>query len=574
MKRNKLLTTVAGVATLAITLTACGNKAPEQGDDTKKPEGDLNNKATEVIKAEDASKNPEAAKNRKDTIVIGIDKPEGVFNPAYYESVYDRYVADAMFAYIADIKHDGKLEDGLGSVKLSEDGLTYTITLKDGVKWSDGTPITTDDLEFSFFVKSDKAYDGPSDYSSLKIKGWAAYHDGTSDKIEGLEKVDAKTLKVTLEEVNVSAIYDIGNFQPIPKEFYGKHYKQGEADKLQSVHRTPELFSGPYKLKEYKEGQSITLEANENYYKGKAKIPNLIYKVTNKNTAMQLLETGEVDINALTVSTENVSQIKTKGFLDQHIYPTNGYGYVAFNHRKEALKDVKVRQAIAYALNRKAITDTVYKGYADVINIPQTRVSSAYTDDVEKYEFDKEKANSLLDEAGWKKGSDGIREKDGKKLSLKFLASTPNEVNDALLNIAVGDFKEVGIDFKAEQMDFDTIRTKTKQEDGDYDMYFMAWGLTPDPDSSTIFKTGGSQNKIGYSNAKVDEFLTKGLKATNQADRDKIYQDMYKELNKDLPYIFVYQRRDMWVVNSRIKNVDVSPYREFTTDLAKYEIEQ
>lgn len=573
MKRNKLLTTVAGVATLAITLTACGNKAPEQGDDAKKPEGDLNNKATEVIKAEDPSKNPEAAKNRKDTIVIGIDAPDGIFNPAYHESQYDRYVADSMFAYIAYVKHDGTLEDGLGSIALSEDGLTYTITLKDGVKWSDGTPITTDDLEFSFFVKADKAYDGPSDISALKIKGLSAYHDGTSDKIEGIEKVDAKTLKVTLEEVNASAIYDMA-FQPMPKAFYGQHYKQGEGDKLQAVHRTPELFSGAYKLKEYKEGQSVILEANENFFQGKAKIPNLIYKVTNKNTAMQLLETGEVDINALTVSTENVSQIKSKGFLDQHIYPTNGYGYMAFNHRKEALKDVKVRQAIAHALNREAIVQNVYKGYANVINIPQSKVSWAYTDDVDKYEFDKEKANSLLDEAGWKKGADGMREKDGNKLSIKFLASTPNEVNDAILAIAKGDFKDVGIEFLPEQMDFNTVRAKVKQADGDYDMYFMAWGLTPDPDPTTIFKTGGSQNEIGYSNAKVDELISKGLKATKQEDRKVIYQDMYKELNKDLPYIFVYQRRDMWVVNSRIKNVDVSPYRDFTIDLGKYEIEQ
>lgn len=574
MKRNKILATVAGVATLAITLTACGSKAPEQSGEQSKPEGDLTNKATEVIKAEDTSKNPEAAKNRKDTIVIGIEAPDGVFNPAYRESVYDRYVADAMFSYIADIKHDGTLEDSLGSVKPSEDGLTYTITLKDGVKWSSGNPITSDDLEFTMLVKSDAKYDGPSDYSALNIKGWAAYHDGTSDKISGIEKVDAKTLKVTLEEVNASAIYDMGNFQPMPKEFYGKHYKQGEGDKLQAVHRTPEVFSGPYKLKEYKEGQSVTFEANENFFRGKAKIPNLIYKVTNKNTAMQLLETGEVDINALTVSVENVSQIKTKGFLDQHIFPTNGYGYMAFNHRREALKDVKVRQAIAYALNREAITQNVYKGYANVINIPQSKVSWAYTDDVEKYEFNLDKANALLDEAGWKKGSDGIREKDGKRLSLKFLASTPNEVNDAILAIAAGDFKQAGIEFKPEQMDYNTVKAKVKQENGDYDMYFMAWNLTPDPDGTTVFKTAGSQNQNGYSNAKVDEFLEKGLRATSQDERAKIYQEMYKELNKDLPYIFVYQRRDMWVVNSRIKNVDVSPYRDFAADLYKYEIEQ
>ncbi|MBU5592051.1 peptide ABC transporter substrate-binding protein [Clostridium sp. MSJ-4] len=572
MKRNKLLATLAGVTTLAVTLTACGSKEPAQ-DEGKKVEGDLTNKTTEVIKAEDPSKSPDTANSRKDTIVIGIDDTKGVFNPLYAKTAYDQYVVKAMFASIMDVKLDGSLEPALGDVKASEDLKTYTITLKDGLKWNDGKPITTDDIEFSFMVLSDKKFDGNFDMPNLNVKGWREYNEGTSDKISGLEKVDDKVIKIHLEEPNSAALYDVA-IRPIPKHFYSQYYSQGEADKLMQVHRAPGVFSGPYKLKDFKQGQSATLEANENYYKGKAKIPNLIYKVTNKQTAMQQLETGEVDMNILTVNPENIEQAKGKGFLDLSIYPTNGYGYIAFNHRNEALKDQKVRQALTFGLDRKAIVDNVYKGYADVINIPESKVSLYFTDDVEKYEYNAEKANQLLDEAGWKKGSSGIREKDGKKLTLKFLASTPNEVNEAIIPIAKENYKALGIEFNPEQMDFNTISTKVEDENADYDMYFMAWGLTPEPDSSAIFKTKGALNRNGYSNPKIDELLSKGTKTNKFEERKKVYHEFYKEVNKDLPYIFVYQRRDMWAVNARVKGVNISPYRDFTYDLDKYELQQ
>lgn len=574
MKRNKLLAALAGVTTLAVTLTACGSKGDNATDD-KKPDTELKDQTVQIIKGESPDKLPDAAKNRKDTLIIGIDAPDGVFNPIYSESAYDNYVNGSMFAGLLDVKKDGDVEPGLAEkYEISQDGKTYTFTLRKDLKWSDGQPITTDDVELSFLIKADKSYDGPSDLSSIGIKGFKDYNEGSADKIAGIEKVDKQVIKITLDEVNASAIYDLAG-APLPKHFYGKLYKKGEADKLKEVHRKPEVFSGAYKLKEYKEGQTVTLVANENYYKGKAKIPNLVFKTTNKNTAMQLLETGEVDINALTVKAENVEQVKSKGFLDAHIFPTNGYGYMAFNQRSPKFKDPKVRQAMAYALNRKAVVDTVYKGYADVINIPQSKVSWAYTDEnVEHYDYNTEKANQLLDEAGWKKGANGIREKDGVKLEIKFLASTPNEVNEAIIPIATDDYKAVGIDFKPEQMDFNTVRSKVKARGLDYDMYFMAWGLTPEPDVATIFKTNGSQNENGYSNPKVDELLKKGTQVVNKDERKKVYQEMYRELNKDLPYIFMYQRRDMWVTNSRVKNFQVSPYRDFTYDFEKYELQQ
>lgn len=576
MQRKKLLAFAASAMTLAVTLTACGNKPSAPVDNPNK--GELSNKsAVEKIEAASPEKLPDTAKNRKDTIIIGIDEPKGVFNPFYYTTAYDDYVLSSIFAPLFAYKEDGDLDPVLAEkYEISQDGKTYTYTLKKDLKWSDGKPITSKDIEFSYKVMADGKYTGRSDVESTTLKGVKEYREGTANNISGIKIIDDRTISFTLEDTLASAKYDL-NLKPIPEHYYGQNYKQGEADKVEALHRKPIVSSGPYKFKEFTPGQQVVLEANESYVLGKAKIPNLIYRVTNKNTALQLLGTGEVDINALTVTPENVQQVKDKGFLTALIYPTNGYGYIGFNCASPKLKDEKVRQALAYGLDRKSIVQRVYKGYADVINIPQSKVSWAYTDDVEKYEFSTEKANKLLDEAGWKKGADGIREKDGVKLKLNFLASTPNEVNDAIIPIAQQNYKQLGIEFVPEQMDFNSVMDKTRKAKDEnkpelYDMYFAAWGLTPEPDSTTIFGTGKVDNRGVYSNKKVDELLAKGLRTIDPTERKKVYQDLYKELNRDLPYIYVYNRRDMWVTNSRVKNYKASSYRYFYSDMHNFEL--
>ena len=187
--------------------------------------------------------------------------------------------------------------------------------------------------------------------------------------------------------------------------------------------------------------------------------------------------------------------------------------------------------------------------------------------------YDKEKASKLLDEAGWKVGSDGIREKDGKKFEIKFTASTPNPVNDAIIPVAQANYKEIGIKFEAEQMDFNAVREQVTS--GKAQMFFMAWGLTPKIDDTGVFGTGGAQNKTGYSNPELDELFLKGLQETDTEKRKAIYADVYELINEDLPYIFMYQRRDMWAVNSRVKGFEnqITPYKNFTYSLNKLTLE-
>ncbi|MBU3102585.1 ABC transporter substrate-binding protein [Clostridium gasigenes] len=569
--KKKLISILTVALSCMLVLGGCGGK----GKTTEKTSDEVKSGPVEgYAKATDSSKNVSLAKDRKDTLVIGINAPEGIFNPLYSESAYDMYIMESMFTGMIAPDEKGLPVEALAeSYKISEDGKTYSFKLRDGLKFDDGTPLTTEDVAFTFTAGCDKEYDGVADFvNTTKIKGAKAYKEGTASTIEGIKVVDDKNIEFTLEEVNADAIYDF-TAQILSKAYYGKGYTQGHLNYIKDLHAKP-LGCGAYKFVENKPGQEVDLVANENYYLGKVKIPNLIYKVTSETTRIQMLQTGEIDMDMVTVNQDNVGKLQEAGFLDLHVFPTNGYGYIGFNMKDEKFTDVKVRQALTYGLNRKEIVEAVYAGgYADVINVPQSKESWAYSKPKNDYAYDKEKAGKLLDEAGWKVGSDGIREKDGKKLEIKFTASTPNDVNDAIIPVAQANYQEIGIKFEAEQMDFNAVREQVTS--GKAQMFFMAWGLTPKIDNTGILGTGGAQNKTGYSNPELDALFLKGLQETDTEKRKAIYADVYELINKELPYIFMYQRRDMWAVNSRVKGFEnqITPYKNFTYSLNKLTLE-
>lgn len=520
---------------------------------------------------------PSAAKNRTDTLVVGIVNPQGVFNPYLYDSAYDGDIIKAIWSPLLEINFDGTVKDGIANMPtVSEDGKTYTFTLKDGVKWQDGIPVTSDDFEFTFKYLMDKTYAGRFERDGLDIEGWEAYRDGTSDSISGFKKIDDKTFSVTLDTPNAKSIYYFAGFYPLAKHVYGVDYVQGDAKALDKYNRTP-FGNGAYKFVNYKDGEEVTLVANEYFYKGEPKTKNLVFKVVNETNQLLLLQNGDIDIirQGLTVTDENLQLLDQLGYASAGITDNLGYGYIAINHGSEIMQDQKVRKALAYGLDREAVVQTAFGDQGEVINVPQSKVSWAFPEDgdFETYPYDPEKAKALLEEAGWKVGSDGIREKDGKKLSLKFLASSPNSVNDALVPIMIQNYKDIGIELKAEQMEFRTLLEKQKEAmEGkfNYDLAFLAWGLTPDPDASTVFGTNGSSNKVLYSNPKVDELLKKALYEMDQAKRAELYAELYKELADDLPYIFLYQRKNMDAALSRVKGIDgVTPYRSFIDDIEK-----
>ncbi|MCB2300538.1 ABC transporter substrate-binding protein [Clostridium tagluense] len=560
---------VAGFLSLAMSMTLLfsGCSKSSSGGAGK----DL--KASEVMAAVNPEKVPPTAANRKDTIIIGFTAPEGKFNPIYGGTTDDGYVTDLVFEGLMSNDIQGN-PTGLVAKewKISEDNKTYTFTLNKDIKFSNGEKLTAKDVEFTYTALCDPKYDGPRADAVEKLAGYKEYNKGDAKTVTGIKVIDDYTISFTLTEVKAPALIGDFGYGIMCKNYYA--FEKGNTAKLKELFLKP-MGSGPYLFKGYKAGQEADFEKNPTYWKGEAKINKLILKVTNAQTAIQSLSAGEVDIDRIGTSPENIQMVKTAGFVNMQMYPDNGYGYIGLNLKDEKLKDVKVRQALTYGLNRKGFIDAKYKGYAEVCNAPVSQVSWAYTDDINKYAYDPVKANALLEEAGWIKKDDGFRYKGGKKFIIHWMTYKGSKYVDMLIPIVKENWKAIGIDVIPELVEFNTLCTKVYDEQK-FEMFNMSWRLSIDPDPSGIFsekqaKLGGF-NAGSWVNPESEKLMADALKTTDTKERKKLYGEWFKLFTADVPYILLDQSKEMWAVSSRVKGIDLSPYIKFTQQIAKAEL--
>ncbi|EEL72858.1 Oligopeptide transporter, periplasmic-binding protein [Bacillus mycoides] len=547
-------------------LSACGGQEDTASTEPVKQQ-DLKNIKIEKIAATDKTKVPDKAKNRKDTLVVGISKPGGVFLPYFQQNGWDGNVTSVIFASLVSTDKQGKPTPELAEKwDVSSDQLTYTFHLRKDLKFSDGSPLTADDVAFTLTLLHDKAYEGEIDISQYAVKGGKEYKEGKATSIEGIQVVDPQTIKITTEKVNSQTLTALGG-PVLSKAYYGKDYKQNTSlDYLKELYGKP-IAAGPYKFEKYIPGQEVRFVANENYYAGKPKIPNFIYKITAGDTKLQLFQTGEVDYTGLGTGDEILEQAKGLQFANIQIETAASFNYIYMNNNKPYLKDKKVRQALIYGLDRKKYVDTALKGYGTVANVPIHPTSWAYTEEgVNKYEYDKEKAKKLLDEAGWKAGSDGIREKDGQKLKLSYFGPSSAKDSDLLIPIAKENYKEIGVEFNPEFMDFNTMLSKVNK--GDYDLASVSTPITSDPsETAGEYLSGVNEKSLGYKNAKVDELIKKGIETVDIEKRKPIYKELYKELSDDPPVILLNYRRTITGYNGNIKGIDPEKYNSISANL-------
>ncbi|MBF7149700.1 MULTISPECIES: ABC transporter substrate-binding protein [Bacillus] len=550
----------------SLVLSACGGQEDTASTESVKQQ-DLKNIKIEKIAATDKTKVPDKAKNRKDTLVVGISKPGGVFLPYFQQNGWDGNVTSVIFASLVSTDKQGKPIPELAEKwDVSSDQLTYTFHLRKDLKFSDGSPLTADDVAFTLTLLHDKAYEGEIDISQYAVKGGKEYKEGKATSIEGIQVVDPQTIKITTEKVNSQAIFVLGG-TVLSKAYYGKDYKQNTSlDYLKELYGKP-IAAGPYKFEKYIPGQEVRFVANENYYAGKPKISNFIYKITSGDTKLQLFQTGEVDYTGLGTGDEILEQAKGLEFANIQIETAASFSYIYMNNNKPYLKDKKVRQALIYGLDRKKYVDTALKGYGTVANVPIHPTSWAYTEEgVNKYEYDKEKAKKLLDEAGWKVGSDGVREKDGQKLKLSYFGPSSAKDSDLLIPIAKENYKEIGVEFNPEFMDFNTMLSKVNK--GDYDLASVSTPITSDPsETAGEYLSGVNDKSLGYKNAKVDELIKKGIETVDIEKRKPIYKELYKELSDDPPVILLNYRRTITGYNGNIKGIDSEKYNSISANL-------
>lgn len=562
MKKKALACLLAAV--MALSLAACGSGSDNKKTSEKTESQDTNTSleaTNQLIEAEDPSALPETAAKRKDTLIAGVADFAGVFNPVYWEANEDMQVVLATNASLSVNDDKGEIVDGTASMSVSEDGKVYTYKLTKE-KYNDGSDVKAEDYVNWYKVVADPSYDGYQDISKVNVVGYDDYKNGSATEISGIKVVDESTIEITLEAANTSAPYVLGSAVPISTAKYGDLIKKGDLSKFKSLNMVDYVSNGAYVLKEYKEKTSATLEANPNFYLGEPKTKNLIFKVVATNAELQAVETGDVDIHDQVVcDDDHIEEAMSAGFINLKIQPTLGYGYVATNQKNEIFQDVKVRQALLHAIDRKSLNQAVYGQYAITLNIPQAPISWLYDDEgMETYDYDLEKAAELLKEAGWEKDGDKLM-KDGKQMKIVFSAMSGNVVTDTMIPLMIDAYGQLGIDFQAEYVDWPTLQSKS--QNGTFDMLFMAWGLTADPDLTGTFasaEAGGTQNRTGYANPELDKMLAEALASTSQDEQKEKYKEIYKLINEELPLYPIYERCDLICYNTRVQNIEQSSY--------------
>ncbi|MGN7456517.1 ABC transporter substrate-binding protein [Paenibacillus pasadenensis] len=520
-----------------------------------------------AIVASDLSKLPEAAKKRTDTIIVGLVDPSGAFTPYFQQSGYDGNVSSLLYTSLVLVDDKGEPTPGLAEKwEASPDGLTYTFHLRPDLRFSDGSPLTADDVAFTWTILNDKSYDGDSQIPALGIKGAAAYKDGTAAAVSGIEVKDPQTISVTLDKPNAAALVLLGG-DVLSKAYYGKDYKQGDLGYMKQLSSSP-LGNGPYKLEKFIPGQEVRFTANEHYFGEKPKTPHFIYK-TSEGDTWQYLETGEVDYASFSATQENIDKLSALGFVNIVPYTPSTYGYLQVNLERPALQDKKVRQALTYGLDRQSIYVDAQQGAGVVANIPSPLTSWAYTEEgINAYPYDLEKAKALLDEAGWAEGSDGIREKDGQKLKIHYLGSKSKNT-DIFIAVAQENYTALGIQFEPEIFaDFNSLVSKV--EGGDYDLVSFSTPMLTDPaDGLAQFVDGEIK---GFDNAAFKELYDKGLATTDIEQRKAVYKEIFQLLNDELPVIFTSYRKSVYAYNGRIENLEISPFYGLAVSLPNWSL--
>lgn len=444
-----------------------------------------------------------------------------------------------------------------GPAKVSSDGLTFTFSLNKDVKFTDGRPMTSDDVRFTYDLSFDPRY------KAVKSQNRTTYEQ----YIQELANPDPYTFIVKLKKVYAPFATTLGVGPGIlPKHILGA--MTGDQINTADWNTNPTVSSGPFKFVEWKKGQQVTMARNDTYHRGAPNLDSWIYLVVGSSLdILNKLTTGEVDVGG--VDPSQGDQARTVPHLDLVSFPGFNYEYIAFNLRQDHpasvfFQDKRVRQAMMYALDRPAMAKAIYFGFAAIADSAIPPLSWAYNKDVTpKYRFDKAKAASLLDAAGWKMGASGIREKDGKPFKFQMMTNAGNKVRENLLLALQQAWKDVGIDATPNYVDFNKVLVPALQDSRDFDLAMGGLGFPVDPDPDQFHSRNippGNFNSPGWSNAEADRLMDQAVDTYDKSKRKALYAKLQDIINEEPSQPPLFFGTGPTAINKRVKNYVFSPF--------------
>ncbi|WP_341322632.1 oligopeptide ABC transporter substrate-binding protein [Solibacillus sp. FSL H8-0523] len=589
-KKNGLMLTTVFASALA--LAACG------GDDnettTEKPADNNTDTKTEDTKTDDGASTadaptlPDEVANDGDAIAGGTlkfalvtDSPfSGILSWELYENAYDADVMDFMSNLIFDTDGDFLITDeGIAKLDVDADNNKVTVTIQHDVKWSDGTPLTADDIIYSYEIIGHPDYTGIRyDGDFQNIIGAAEYKAGTAETISGIKKIDDKTVEISMTKVS-PAIYSGGDglwSYAAPKHQL-KDIPVKDLISSEPVRKSP-VTLGPFKLDKLVDGESVQYVANEHYWKGKPKLDSIVLQVVPSTSIGEALRTGQYDL-ASSYPTTQYDGVKDLTNLTVLARPELAYSYLGFKLGKwdnaagvnitdenAKMNNKQLRQAIAYAIDVEQVTERFYQGLRSrATSLIPPAFSTFHDNTLTGFNYDPEKAKALLDEAGYKDvDGDGIREDaNGEKFSIRMAGMSGSDTDEAIVEYYRQNWKDVGLDVQlttGRLIEFNSFYDKVKADDAEIDMFMAAWGTGTNPSPLGLY---GETAAFNYSRFVTPELQTllaaidskEAIDASYRADAFRKWEEYMFDNATTIP---TYFRTEIIPVNKRVKNYNVS----------------
>jgi peptide/nickel transport system substrate-binding protein len=516
------------------------------------------------------------------TLVEAVTSDVRTLNPILANDPLSRRVAGLI--YIGLLGWDPLSGQPVGraaeSWEVAADGLTITFHLRPGLVWSDGSPLTAADVRFTLEAIADPAVGSP-------LQGGLA-------GISQVDVPDDATVVLHLAQADCSLLSRL-TFGILPASQYAADFSDVATS---SANQAPSLASGPFRFLSAEPGQNLQLTRNSNYYGGEPHIESwVLQQYPNARAAVEGLLAGEVDL--ADVPPELVSEVEAEHLRGQPVefgkYYADGYSLLALNMANPGrpqrgwqdqngngrydpgevpqpqdshpiLGDVHIRQAIAQALDYQAIINQAADGQAgQAFSNVLPAISWAFDGDLERYNYDPDTARQLLEAAGWTDANgDGIREKDGRRLSLGLLRNADNPARQAIAAIVTQNLSDVGFEIRQDVVDFNTFVTRVMGQTFDLAIFDLP-NRGPDPDDSSLWsfvndQPGAGLNFTSYYNETVEKDLqaAKAVAACDLASRRPFYEEVQRLIRDDSPYVFLYIPIHTLAWNSRLG--EIAPY--------------
>lgn len=542
-KRNRILSLLlAGV--MALGLTACGaSNAGAAADET----------GSAAVSTESAPSDTAASGEK--IINVGVTNTIGSLNPLLLNGgEINKYATGLMFLPLMELDADLNFEGMLADSITTEDNKNFIVHIDDAATWSDGTPVTADDVVYTALrLASPVIGNTAMMYYVFEGVGDDGFVEEGAESIDGIQKVDDKTVQFTTKEEMPITTFENSYARyllTLPKHVI-EQYSEEELSTAEWFNH-PDVVSGPFIVTDFDVDHYISYEANKDYWKGAPKIDKLNIKIVDGSQLYAGLQSGEIDITQQTMSDIPQEDYESVEALDnvEVVYGSPVTNQSVFIQTKN-VPDVKVRQAMLYAIDRQQILEELLNGHGEIVDGFLSSASPFYDDSLTPVSYDPEKAKTLLEEAGW----------DGSQ-TIRFYVNSGDSTFVNAASIIAAEWAAVGIKAEIQTVDFATLMSVAGTED--YDVLAVQYTYAPvDPYPDVAWLLGGEGSWTGYSDDTLNDALTKSQLTSDPEETKELFSVVDKKVQEDVPMFSAYVISAQGAVSKRITGATPSVYGFF-----------